>query len=82
MRLDLDEKLKIDEQVFIVLNCSLSLPETLLKLPAKSFVDRILNDRSNIRNNTHVDFNDKKLDKVRFVKAKSMPAVGEHLAAK
>ena len=35
-----------------------------------------------IKNTAHVDFNDKNLDNVRFVKVNSMPAVGEHLTAK
>ena len=33
------------------------------------------------KNTAHVDFNDKKLDNVRFVKVNSMPAVGEHVTA-
>ena len=39
-------------------------------------------DPSIIRNNTHLDFSNKNLDNVRFVKVHSMPAVPEHLTAK
>ena len=49
---------------------------------SKSYVDSGLNDPSIIRNTSHVEFNEKKLDNVRFVKVNSMPAVGEHLTAK
>ena len=39
LRLDPDQKLKLDEQDFIVLNSSLTLLKTILKLPTKSYVD-------------------------------------------
>ena len=51
-------------------------------MPTKSFVNSRLNDPSIIKNNTHVDFQDKNPDNVRFVKVNSMPAVGEQLTAK
>ena len=82
LRLGRDEKLKLDEQNSIVLNSTLTLPETIIELPTKSYVDRGLNDPSTNRNNAHVDFNDKNLDNVRFVKVNSMPAVREHLTPK
>ena len=49
---------------------------------SKKYVDNLFNDPSIIKNTAHVDFNDKNLDNVRFVKVNSMPAVGEHLTAK
>ena len=82
MRLDPDEKLKLDGQNSIVLNFLLHYQRQKLKIPTKSKVDRRLNDRRIIRNTTHVDFNDKNLVKVRFVKVNSMPAVREHLIPK
>ena len=48
----------------------------------KSYVDSELNDPSLIRKSAHVDFNDKNLDNVRFVKVNSLPAVREHLTPK
>ena len=80
--LDLKEKLKLVEQDSIVLNFSSTLPKTIIKLPTKSYVDNKFNDPSIIKNNTHVDFNDKNLDNVRFVKINSIPAVREHLTPK
>ena len=49
---------------------------------SKKYVDNLFNDPSIIKNTAHVDFNDKNLDNVRFVKVNSMPTVGEHLTAK
>ena len=45
-------------------------------------VDNLFNDPSIIKNAAHVDFNDKNLDNVRFVKVNSMLAVREHLTLK
>ena len=43
------------------------------------YVDDMLNNPSLIRNSAQVDFNDKNLDNVRFVKVNKLPAVREHL---
>ena len=48
----------------------------------KKFVDNQYIYPTIIKNTAFVDFNDKNLDNVRFVKANSMQAVGEHLTAK
>ena len=57
-------------------------PISIKEAATKKYVDNKFNDPSIIKNTTHVDFNDKNLDNVRFVKVNSMPAVGEHLTAK
>ena len=82
LRLDLDEKLRLNEQDSTVLNFTLTLPKTIFELPTKSYVDIRLIEPSIIRNTAHVDFNDKNLDNVRFVKVNSLPAVREHLTTK
>ena len=51
-------------------------------MPSKNFVNKKLNDPSITNNTAHVDFNDKNLDNVRFVKVNSKPAVREHLTPK
>ena len=48
----------------------------------KGYVESGLKDPSIIRNTAQVDFNDKNLDIVRFVKVNSLPAVREHLTSK
>ena len=57
-------------------------PISIREAASKNYVDNLFNDPSIIKNTAHVDFNDKNLDNVRFVKVNSMPAVGEHLTAK
>ena len=78
LRLHSDEKLRLDGQYSIVLNSTLTLPKTKIELPTKNYVNKKFNDPSIIKNTTHVDFNDKNLD--RFVN--SLPAVPEHLTPK
>ena len=58
------------------------MPKALKEIPTKIYVGKKFNDPSIIKNTAHVEFNDKNLDNVRFVKFNSMPAVGEHLTAK
>ena len=82
LRLDPDANLKLDERGEILLISTLTSPKTILELPTKKYVDYKFDDPSIIKNNTLVDFNDKNLDKVRFVKVNSMPAVREHLTPK
>ena len=61
-----------------------SLPDPIgIREPAsKLYVDNKFNDPPMIKNTAHVDFIDKNLDNVRFVKVSSSPAVAEHLTAK
>ena len=57
LRLDPDEKLKLDEQDSIVLNSTLTSPKTLIELPTKSYVDSLHESRRNRRDLSTV-FND------------------------
>ena len=57
-------------------------PLSIRKAASKNYVDNKFNDPSITKNSTHVDFNDKNLDNVRFVKVNSLPAVREHLTPK
>ena len=61
---------------------NLLCPEEHSDAVCKSHLNSGLKDPSIIRNTAHVDFNDKNIDKVKFVKVNSLPAVGEHLTAK
>ena len=49
---------------------------------SKNFVDTLFTDPSKIKNTDHVEFNDKNLDNVRFVKVNSLPAVSQYLSPK
>ena len=48
----------------------------------KSHTDKKVNDPSKTRNNVHVDFNDRTLDNVRFVKVNSLFAMREQFTPK
>ena len=63
------------------LKTDIEVSKTKIKLPTKNYVDKEFNDPSIMKNTSHVDFNDKNLDNVRFIKVNSMPAVREHLTS-
>ena len=52
------------------------------EIPTKNYVDYNFENPSTIENTANVDFNDKNLNNVRFLKVNSMPAFGEPLTAK
>ena len=81
LNLDLDEKLRLDEQDSTVLNSALTLAKPKIELAAKKYVGKKFNVPS-IKKTAHVDFNNKILDNVTFVKVNRRPAVEEHLTAK
>ena len=82
LRLDPNEKLKLDARGYKLLSSTLTSPKTIAELLSKSYIDYKFDNRSIIKNTAHVDFNDKSLHNVRFVKVNSMPGVEEHLVAK
>ena len=82
LRLRRDAISKLDEPGYILLDSTVTSPRTTLDIPTKIYVVNKFNDPSIIRNTAHVDFNDKNLDNVMFVKANSMLAVRERLAPK
>ena len=79
LRLDPDEKL---ERGHILLNSTLTTPKTILEIPTKNYVDNKFNDSSIIKNVDNVDFNDKDIDNVGWIKVNKWPRDGEHLTPK
>ena len=57
LRLDPEAILQLDEKNSIILNSTLTSPTTLIKLPTKSYVDR-LHERSRNRRDLSLVFND------------------------
>ena len=57
-------------------------PISIKEAVSKNYVHTFFNDPSIIKKTEHVDFNDKNLDNVRFVKVNRMPAIVEQLIAK
>ena len=79
LRLDPDEKL---EQDSIILNSTLTTPKTILEIPTKNYVDNKFNDSSILKNVDNVDFNDKDIDNVGWIKVNKWPRDAEHLTPK
>ena len=63
---------------------SKNLPDliSIREAASNNYVDNKFNDPSKIKNTDHVDFNDKGLDNVRFVKVNSIPTLKEQLTPK
>ena len=57
LKLDPEEKLNLDEQFSIILNSTLTSPQTIIELPTKSYVDSLHEIRKNRRDLSSV-FND------------------------
>ena len=57
-------------------------PISIREPASKLYVDKNFNDPRTIKNITYVDFKDKNLDNILFVKVKSVAAVEEHSTAK
>ena len=70
------------EQGFIILNSTLTSPKTILEIPTKNYVDKKFNDSSIIKSVDNVDFNDKDIDNVGWVKVNKWPKDAEHLTPK
>ena len=70
LRLDTDEKLTQDT---VILNSTLTTPETIVELPTKNYVDNKFNDPSIIKNTDHADFNNNYLDSVRMITVTELP---------
>ena len=66
----------------IILNSTLKTPKTILEIPTKIYVDNKINDSSIIKNVDNVDFNDKDIDNVGWIKVNKWPRDGEHLTPK
>ena len=79
LRLDPDEKMEHDS---IIPYSTLTSPKTILEIPTKNYVDNKFNDPSIIKNTDHVDFNDKRLDNVRWTRVNEMPEFPNGLVPK
>ena len=66
LRLDPDEKLKLDEQNSILLISSLTSPRTIIELPTKSYVDSLHGENERSRRDLRLDFYDESSTLVRF----------------
>ena len=88
LRLEPDEKLKLDEQDYIVPNSSLTLPKTKIEIPDKIYVDsshersRIRRDLSSVFNDQDNEFDNTKLTNLDSISATRDPSSDNELANK
>ena len=57
-------------------------PTNLQDSCSKNYVDNKFNDPSIIKNNAHIDLNDRKITNARFIQVSQMPQIDSHLTAK
>ena len=58
LRLDPDEKLKLDEQDSIILNSTLTSPKTVIEIPTKTYIDSLHDENERSRRDLGLDFYD------------------------
>ena len=63
-------------------NKVLKVPISIREAASKQIVDTYFNGPSLITNTSNVDFNDKDLNNVRFIKVNSLPAASQQLTHK
>ena len=88
LRLDPNEKLKLDEQNSIILNSTLTSPKTIIELPIKSYADslheinRNRRDLSSVFNDQDNEFDNNKLTNLDSITVNRNPSSNNDLANK
>ena len=61
-----------------------NLPDPIsIREPAsKNYVDNLFNDSSIVKNNAHIDLNDRNITNARFIQVNQLPQIDSHLTAK
>ena len=75
----------IEEDIDLKNQCkikNLPDPSNLQDACSKSYVDNLFNDPSLIKNNAHIDLNDRNITNARFFKVNQLPQIDSHLTAK
>ena len=57
-------------------------PISIREAASKNYVDNLFNDPSIIKNNAHIDLNDKNITNARFTQVNQLPQIDSHLCAK
>ena len=57
-------------------------PISIREAPSNTYADHLFNDPSMVRNNAHIDFNDKNLTNSRFVQVNQLSQIDSHSTAK
>ena len=57
-------------------------PTSIREATSKNYVDNLFNDPSIVKNNAHIDLNDRNITNARFIKVNQLPQIDSHLTAK
>ena len=57
-------------------------PINIKEVASKIYVDNLFNDPSKIKNNAHIDLNDRNITNARFIQVNQLPQIDSHLCAK
>ena len=57
-------------------------PTNIQDACSKNYIDNLINDPSILKNNTHIDLNDKNITNARFIQVNQLPQIDSHLTAK
>ena len=57
-------------------------PISIREAASKNYVDNLFSDPSIIKNNAHIDLNDRNITNARFIQVNQLPQIDSHLTAK
>ena len=57
-------------------------PISIREAASKNYVDNLFNDPSILKNNSHIDLNDRNITNARFIQVNQLPQIDSHLCAK
>ena len=57
-------------------------PVSIQEPASKNYVDTLFNDPSVVKNNAHIDLNDRNITNARFIQVNQLPQIDSHLTAK
>ena len=57
-------------------------PISIREAASKNYVDNLFNDTSIVKNNAHIDLNDRNITNARFIQVNQLPQIDSHLTAK
>ena len=61
---------------------NLPYPISITEPVSKNYVDNFFNDSSIVKNNVHIDLNDRNITNARFIQVNQLPQIDSHLTAK
>ena len=76
---DIEEDIDLKNQFRIK---NLPDPISIREATSKNYVDKLFNDPSIIKNNAHIDLNDRNITNCRFLSVNQLPQIDSHLTAK